>query len=67
MKDKYGTVDTAMWVIEFSSGTFFQDLGATRGGPVITAQKFRTKHLAVEFMEAHSWIYFNGGMAIECQ
>lgn len=52
------------WVIEFRSGTFFQNLEAERGGPKETAQKFDSKQEAEEFMSQHEWILFNGGMAL---
>lgn len=53
------------WVIEFRSGSFFQDIEAEHGGRVQSAQRFDTKHEAETFMDANKWIHFNGGMAVE--
>jgi hypothetical protein len=53
------------WVIEFRSGTFFQDIEAAHGGRVQSAQRWDTKKEAEAFMDENPWIYFNGGMAVE--
>ncbi len=53
------------WVIEFRSGSFFQDIEADYGGRVQSAQRFDNKDEAEAFMNANQWIYFNGGMAVE--
>lgn len=52
------------FIIEFRSGSFFQNLEADRGGPASTAQTFASKKEAEDFMNKHNWIYFNGGMAV---
>lgn len=52
-----------VWVIEFRSGTYFQNLEADYGGPKETAQKFASKAEAENFMNANRWMWFNGGMA----
>lgn len=52
------------WVIEFRSGTYFQNLEADNGGLMRTAQQFDSKKKAEEFMDKSNWIYFNGGMAV---
>lgn len=53
-----------MWVIEFRSGSYFQNLEADRGGRKDTAQKFASKEEVEAFMREHEWILFNGGMAV---
>jgi len=53
-----------MFVIEFRNGGLFQNLKANNSGPLDTAQRFPTEEAARAFMDAHDWIYFNGGMAI---
>jgi hypothetical protein len=53
------------WVIEFRSGSFFQDIEAEYGGRVQSAQRFDTKKEVETFMDQNEWIYFNGGMAVE--
>jgi hypothetical protein len=53
------------WVIEFRSGTFFQDIEAAHGGRVQSAQRWDTKEEAEKFMDDNPWISFNGGMAME--
>lgn len=55
---------TQEFVIEFRSGTFFQNLEANYGGPATTAQTFVSKEEAEKFMDAHTLIYFAGGMAV---
>lgn len=50
------------WVIEFRSGSFFQSLDADNGGPTKTARRFASYDEADAFIEAHTWIAFNGGM-----
>lgn len=52
-----------VWVIEFRSGTYFQNLEADHGGPKETAHKFASKAEAESFMNANQWMWFNGGMA----
>ncbi len=52
------------FIIEFRSGSFFQNLKADHGGPASTAQAFASKEAAENFMDQHNWIYFNGGMAV---
>jgi hypothetical protein len=54
--------DCGEWVIEFRSGSFFQSLDADNGGPAKTAQQFATYAEADAFVDAHTWIAFNGGM-----
>ena len=54
--------DVGEYVIEFRSGSFFQNLDATNGGPPASAQKFATYDEADAFIDAHPWIAFNGGM-----
>lgn len=51
-------------VIEFRSGSFFQNLKADRGGPMNTAQRFESKEAAESFMAEHWWILLGGGMAV---
>jgi hypothetical protein len=53
------------FVIEFRSGTFFQNMEAENGGPCGTAQRFATRDEAERFMEKHDWILFNGGMVVD--
>jgi len=53
------------WVIEFRSGTFFQDIEAEHGGRVQSAQRWDSKGAAEAFMDDNPWIYWNGGMAVE--
>lgn len=55
------------YVIEFRSGTFFQNLDADKGGPRETAQRFDTADAADDFMREHEWILFNGGMAVPAE
>lgn len=53
------------WVIEFRSGTFFQNIEAAHGGRVQSAQRFDDQTEADTFMDENPWIVFNGGMAVE--
>lgn len=55
---------TEEFIIEFRSGTFFQNLEADRGGSAATAQTFASKEEAEKFMTDHTWILFAGGMVI---
>jgi hypothetical protein len=55
------------WVIEFRSGSFFQDIEAECGGRVQSAQRFDTKKEAETFMDQNKWLYVNGGMVVECE
>ncbi len=52
------------YVIEFRSGSFFQNLEADNGGKMATAQRFASKKKADDFMREHEWISFNGDMAM---
>lgn len=54
------------YVIEFRSGTYYQNADADKGGPMATAQRFDTKEEANLFMheEESLWILFAGGMAV---
>ncbi len=49
------------WVIEFRNGSF---LAADHETSFAQAQLFESKAAAEAFMDAHPWIYFNGGMAL---
>ena len=51
-----------VWVIEFRNGSFFQSFEADQGGPRETALRFDSKEKTKAFMDAHEWIYSNGGM-----
>jgi hypothetical protein len=51
-------------IIEFRSGSFFQNLEADHGGPRETAQRFTSTDEANAFMRTHTWIAFYGGMAV---
>jgi hypothetical protein len=53
------------WVVEFRSGSFFQNIEAGCGGRVQSAQRWDTREEADAFMNHNPWIYFNGGMAVE--
>lgn len=53
-----------LYVIEFRSGTFFQNLEADNGGPRNTAQCFTSVKEADSFMRRHEWILMNGGMVL---
>lgn len=53
------------WVIEFRSGSFFQNIEAAYGGRVQSARRFDTKKEVDAFMKVNWWIIFNGGMAVE--
>lgn len=55
---------SAAYVIEFRSGSFFQNLDAENGGPKATAQRFESEDAAWEFMGAHQWMLFAGGMPV---
>lgn len=52
------------YIIEFRSGTYFQNLEAEYGGPAKTAQRFETELEADRFMSEHPWILFHGGMVV---
>lgn len=54
-------------MIEFRSGSLFQNLFAERGGPAATAMKFPSRQAAEDFMDKNEWIYLNGGMAVEAK
>ena len=54
-----------MYYIEFRDGSYFQSLEAVKGGQIKTAKAFSTKADAEAFMDAHGWIYANGGMAVQ--
>lgn len=54
----------ASWVIEFRSGTYFQNLESERGGPKQTAKQFDSEAEANTFMRKNTWILGNGGMAV---
>ncbi len=53
------------WVIEFRSGSFFQDIEADYGGRVQSAQRFDSEKEADAFMFENQWILFHGGMPVE--
>ena len=53
------------WVIEFRNGSFFKDLEADHGTSLDKAKRFDTKAECTQFMDAHQWIYWNGGMAMK--
>lgn len=50
------------YVIEFRNGRYFQSLESEQSGPLATAQTFKTKEAADQFMRQHEWIVFNGGI-----
>ena len=52
------------FVIEFRSGSFFQNLEAALGGPRRTAWRFASEQKAEDFMDQHEWIIVNGGMVV---
>lgn len=47
-----------MHVIEFRSGSYFQNLAADRGGPKSTAQRFDSADDADAFMKDHPWVIY---------
>lgn len=52
------------YVIEFRSGTYFQNIDADRGGAMATAQKFESTEAADAMMDLHEWIKLAGGMVV---
>lgn len=52
------------FVIEFRSGSYFQNIESRSGGPMKTAKQFASVDEADQFMSEHVWILFNGGMVI---
>jgi len=53
------------FVIEFRSGTYFQNLSSQNGGPLKTAKAFTSRAEADEFMHVNDWIMWNGGMTVQ--
>jgi hypothetical protein len=53
------------FVIEFRSGTYFQNLRSQNGGPLKTAKTFMSRGEADEFMHVNDWIMWDGGMTVQ--
>jgi hypothetical protein len=56
--------DGVDYIIEFSDGSFFQNVDADHGGSLATAQRFGSVKEANAIMDKERWIALNGGVVI---
>jgi hypothetical protein len=53
------------FVIEFRSGSYFENLDAEHGCTIKHARRWPSREEAEHFMDQHVWILMNGGMVVE--